>query len=358
MKRVTIVSPGRRGFNLIEALVVIAIIGVLIALLLPAVQAAREAARRMQCASNLRQIALALLNYQDAAGGFPLGGYMNPVYTAPDDSTNGNCWLVSVLPYFEQKTMYAAYNVNMNWGNLANLTAHATGISTLWCPSDPEVSQPAVVPAENVFFSWEVTDPSQQATIQFSSYAACTGSWFAQAPSWVPNWQAINDSNNGLVHLQSNRKIADIIDGTSNTLMLAERGHGLLAPERRWTWHWWVGPSRVMFTAEWPPNPQKQLPDGGVDIGPLLTGNPSVFLLAASSFHPYGCNFAFADGSVKFLKDTIDSWPFDPTTGDPTSLDVDANGVYFAKRGAKIGVYQALATRNGEEALSANQYGY
>jgi prepilin-type N-terminal cleavage/methylation domain-containing protein/prepilin-type processing-associated H-X9-DG protein len=356
MKRYTVFPRHRPGFTLIELLVVLAVIGVLVALLLPAVQAAREAARRIQCTSNMKQLALALLAYQDAAGGFPLGGYMNPVYTAPDDSTNGNCWLVSVLPYFEQKTTYNAYNVNMNWGNLANLTAHSIGMAVLWCPSDPEISHPAVVPAENVFFPWEVTDPSLQATIQFSSYAASTGSWFAQAPSWYPNWQAINASNNGLVHLQSNRKLADITDGTSNTLMLGERGHGLLAPERRWTWHWWAGPSRVMFTAEWPPNPQKNLPDGGVNIGTLLTGNPSVFLLAASSFHPGGCNYAFADGSVKFLKDTIDSWPFDPATGDPTSLDVDANGVYFVKPGAKFGVYQALATRSGGEAISAGQY--
>jgi prepilin-type N-terminal cleavage/methylation domain-containing protein/prepilin-type processing-associated H-X9-DG protein len=356
MKRVTTLSLNRRGFSLIELLVVIAIIGVLIALLLPAVQAAREAARRMQCTNNLHQLALALLNYQDAAGGFPMGGYLQPVYTLPDWGTNGNGWLVSVLPYFEQKTLYDAYNIAMNWGNLVNLTAHATGINTLWCPSDPEVSHPAVMPADQVFFPWEAANYPQPVTVQFSSYAACTGSWFVQTPPVVPNWEAINASNNGLIHLQSNRKIADITDGTSNTLMLGERGHGLLAPARRNTWHWWAGVSRVMFTAEWPMNPQKNLSDGSADIGPIINANPSVFLLAASSFHPGGCNFAFADGSVRFLKETIDSWPLDPATGDPKSLDVDANGLYFVKPGAKVGVYQALATRNGGEVLSGDQY--
>jgi prepilin-type N-terminal cleavage/methylation domain-containing protein/prepilin-type processing-associated H-X9-DG protein len=356
MKRFTFPSRARTGFSLIELLVVIAIIGVLVALLLPAVQAAREAARRIQCTDNMKQLALALLNYHDAAGGFPMGGYLQPCYTLPDCGTNGNAWLVSVLPFFEQKTLYDAYNISLNWGNLANMTAHATGMAVLWCPSDAAVSQPAVVPADQVFFSWEVSDPPQLVQIQFSSYAASTGSWFVQVPPTVPYWEQINASNNGLVHLQSNRRIADVTDGLSNTFLLGERGHGLLSPARQPTWHWWAGPSRAMFTAEWPMNPQKKLSDGSTDIGPVTNSNPSVFLLAASSFHPGGCNFALADGSVRFVKETIDTWPLDPSTGDPTSLDVDANGVYFVKPGAKVGVYQALATRNGDEALSDGQY--
>ena len=349
-------GPRRRlGFTLIELLVVIAIIGILVALLLPAVQSAREPARQVQCRNNLKQIALGVLNYHDATGAFPMGGYLQPTYTLVDWTTNGNCWLVPVLPYIEQKTLYNAYNIDMNWGNLVNLTAHATGIGTLWCPSDGSVNGGAMVPADKVFFPWEGAGYPEPVRLQFSSYAACTGSWFAQRFPDVPAWEAINDSNNGLVHFQSNRRLADITDGTSNTLLLGERAHGLLSPDRRNTWHWWLGPSRVLFTAEWPLNPQKQISDGSVNAGPIGNSNPSVFLLSASSYHPGGCQFAFADGSVRFLKDTIDSWPLDPTSGEPTGLDVDANGVPFVKRGAKVGVYQKLATRNGGEVVGADQ---
>jgi prepilin-type N-terminal cleavage/methylation domain-containing protein/prepilin-type processing-associated H-X9-DG protein len=342
------------GYTLIELLVVLAVIGILIALLLPAVQAAREAARRAHCVNNLRQVAIALHNYHDATGGFPLGGFINPTYTNPDWWTNGNAWLVAVLPYFEQGTLYNSYNIHMNWGNLANLTAHATGINTLWCPSDPEVSRPAVVPADALFFSWEADDYPDPVKINFSSYAACTGSWFAlQTFPDDPCFQAYLDSYNGLVHLHSNHRLADITDGTSQTLLLGERGHGLLAPSRRNGWHWQFGPSRVLFTAQWPLNPQKTIADTSANIGPILGANPSIFLLSASSFHVEGCNFAFADGSARFLKNSINSWPLDPFTGDPTSLDTDSTcGSFFVKKGAPIGVYQKLATRNGGEVIA------
>ena len=294
-------SRDRRGFNLIELLVVISIIGVLIALLLPAIQAAREAARRGKCVNNLKQLTLAVLNNHDVQGGFPMGGYFQPVYTLAGYTCNGNSWLVSVLPFIEQGPLYNSYNINMNANNVVNITAHATGISALWCPSDPTVSQPAVLPSTEVFFAWEAANYPHSATIQFSSYAACTGSWFGQSFSV----EAINDSNNGLVYLQSNRRIADVTDGTHETILLGERRHGLLSATVQPTWHWQFFPSRVMFTAEWPMNPQRVLADDSVDIGDILYSDPAIFLLSASSSHPGGCNFAFVDGSVRLIKDSI-----------------------------------------------------
>ena len=212
-------SRNRQGFTLIELLVVISIIAVLIALLLPADQMAREAARRAQCINNLKQVALGELNYHDSQGGFPLGGCAVPAYTRPNWISNGNSWLVSLLPYIEQQQLYNSYNVGMNTLNLANLTANATGISTLWCPSDWWVSRAATLPSDQVYFSWEAANYPNPVTVQFSSYGACTGSWFGVA-YWV---DAINQSNNGLVFIDSHRQIADVTDGTHCTILLGER---------------------------------------------------------------------------------------------------------------------------------------
>jgi len=344
----------RHGFTLIELLVVIAIIGVLVALLLPAVQAAREAARRAQCVNNLKQIALGLYNYQDVHGAFPMASYLQPTYSNPNWTTNGNAWTVGLLPFIEQQPLYNGYNTGLNYGNMAQLTAFATGINTFWCPSDWTVSTAAIMPASTPFFSWEAANYPGSVRVQFCSYAASTGSWFAQDLSSATS--PIDASNNGMVFFQSCRGLADILDGTSNTILLGERGHGLLALAERLTWHWQFAPTRVLFTAEWPPNPQRVLKDLSVSVGNILNSNPSIVLLSASSFHPGGCNFAFVDGSVHFIQNSVDCWPIDPGTGQPLGLVYDANGVPSVMQGAKVGVYQALATCSGGEVISGGAY--
>ena len=134
-----------RGFTLIELLVVIAIIAVLIALLLPAVQAAREAARRAQCTNNLKQLALAVMNYESANGVFPLGSFHDapagrPLLTVPGSGRHEHGILVRLLPYYEQAPLYNAFNANVHYFSYPNTTVLATGITSLWCPSDGVVA--------------------------------------------------------------------------------------------------------------------------------------------------------------------------------------------------------------------------
>src|SRR4051812_45828242 len=121
----------RPGFTLIELLVVIAIIAVLIGLLLPAVQAAREAARRAQCVNNLKQLGLALHNYHDTVGAFPLGRFTN--------SSDSFSPFARILPFMEQSNAFAAANFDVPWSNAINLTATQTKIATFLCPSDSQV---------------------------------------------------------------------------------------------------------------------------------------------------------------------------------------------------------------------------
>ena len=188
------------GFTLVELLVVIAIIGVLVGLLLPAVQAAREASRRSQCGNNLRQLALSVLNYESALGHLPPSCLVD---LGPTPSLlNSEPWSVfgRILPYMEQENLRRLVNLERNW-NDQPATSNVR-ISVFQCPSEPRIDEVrAEVPGGPVLYP--------------NNYGFNLGTWFVFDPK-------PNTGGNGVFYPNSNLPLARVTDGTSNTLLGAE----------------------------------------------------------------------------------------------------------------------------------------
>ena len=335
--------PNRSGFTLIEVLVAITVIGVLAALLLPAVQAARESSRRIHCASNLKQLALACHSYTDVHGTLPIG---IPRMYDSDPALNffapSQSLFVSILGQLDQQPLFNAVNFSRSIFASANSTIYATGLGALWCPSDPSIRTEVEYP----FYEDPLTEK-----IRFSSYAGCTGTWYADLSNYPdPMNRARVAQINGLFTADRGVPFAEITDGTSQTMLLSERAHGLLTGDDFQFWHWWADAVSVdtRFWTIFPLNPFDKIPDTPETYS-------SAYTSAASSFHPNGASFAFADGSVRFLKDSINSWATD-ITGYPLGVSEDNQGCFHVKPGTRLGIYQMLSTRAGNELIGADSY--
>jgi prepilin-type processing-associated H-X9-DG protein len=342
-------------------------------MLLPAVQAAREAARRAQCANNLKQIGLALLNYESADGSFP-PGFCYQAYAGSYSDGAGH--LVRILPYLEQAPLFNAVNFSIPMFYSANTTVCGTGVNLLYCPSDGMIASiEKTYPAPSTYDGGPFP-------MKYSSYAGSMGmwpTWGFVSSTWGGNQKELFQTKGVLFSIGyppgnpvmiygtsyphqpglSPVRMANITDGTSNTIAYGEHAHSLYKNAEDasgindfYDWNWWVSGNLgdTIFTTYYPMNPQRKLKTGYFGGGTFIQGDD--FVLSASSFHPGGANFAFCDGSVRFLKDTINSWTIDPTTGRPLGVAYE-NGMYIPGPGS-IGVYQALSTRDGGEVIDAN----
>lgn len=328
-----------RGFTLIELLVVIAIIAILVALLLPAVQQAREAARRTQCKNNLKQIGLAIHNYVDVANALPPSACINPQLT---DTGNNGSWGVHgrILPFLDQGNLFNEVDLTTAW-DFQNIIS-GLKIPSYACPSDPR--------------SDEARDPGQgRPTLFPTTYGFNLGSWFVYDP-------VTGQGGDGAFFPNSKLRMAAFTDGTSNTLMAAEvkawtpytRNGGpstttrpntvaeaeviiQSGPDFRITGHTEWPDGRVHhqgFTTVMPPNANTSCSDGTTTFSQCdfnswqegrdgVNGFPTYAMITSRSHHVGIVQVALMDGSVRVVSENID-----------------------------LEVYRNLGTRNGGEVIS------
>ena len=295
-------SPSR-GFTLIELLVVIAIIAVLVALLLPAVQASREAARRLQCVNNLMQIGIALKNYENAFESLPSGvvNPTGPIVEAPKGYHFN--WITQILPYLDAKPVYRRLDFNADLYAPQNGTARAVMLNVLICPSSPQTFRMARTGP----------NPPVGGDPALTSYAGCYND--AEAP--------IDVKNNGVLFLNSRVRYEDVEDGASNTIYIGEK----IAEDTELGWAsgtratlrnvgWGISTTSPPITSV-PGAPAVDEPEGQANPKPAgkaankAAGEVKTPVVGwFGSKHSGGANFGFGDGSVRFLKNSISSKVF------------------------------------------------
>lgn len=296
----------RTGFTLVELLVVIAIIGILVALLLPAVQAAREAARRSQCSNNLRQLALGAHNFHDTKKVLPSS--IRPAGLTPLPRIAGTTLL---LPYIEQSNLYNAYNQNYNWFDTVNLPVTSVKVPTFTCPSTPEPNRLDGIPESN---------PWQGNLVATTDYSPLIG-----VDRRLVTLGLVDKAGDGMLPKNQQPRLADVLDGLSNTIMFAESAgrpyvyrRGTLKfgnlPTNRTNAGGWSRPASDFsldgstYDGLSTPGPCPLNCTNGDDIGAVVFPHPyygSEGTGEAFAFHPGGAQFAFADGSVRFISQDI-----------------------------------------------------
>ncbi len=343
MTRATCRSTSRRGFTLVELLVVIAIIGVLVALLLPAVQAAREAARRAQCQNNLKNVALALLNYHDTKKEFPAPatfyGNSASAPTIPPilygyGRLHSN-WAIEVLPFLELQALYRQFSFGAAFLTTTenNRLAASTEIDLFLCPSDNGRGQKYILPNSNppiTFARGNYGLNGFQLLPDGDPMNCAAGKSSCSATSKVPQYL---DFNIGMGSVLAPQKIEKIQDGTTNTIMLAEMRVGLGTSDVRGTWA--VAACGASFhcrhAANYTNGPN-QCYGGEDDVlnnGAIVTEVTRNVLEAecmmpatydangqstVRSVHPGGVFAAMADASVRFISDFVQNGTLEDTS--------------------------------------------
>ncbi|HEV3416535.1 MAG TPA: DUF1559 domain-containing protein [Pirellulales bacterium] len=374
----------RRAFTLVELLVVITIIGILMSLLLPAVQSAREAARKLQCANNIKNLGLALLNYHTSFGAFPAssvwktgwvpnkGGNLDLTnIDKPNNNQLAETWVITILPQIEQQNLRNSFDLTNPIPNAANANARGTVLSIMLCPSDAYNQKPfdgSVSSSTNQLnvagSPWARGNYAANASLGYMGPINVNGAGTGTQPTgggWADRWCR------GVMGANASVRLDDIKDGASNTILVGEIRAGLIPQDTRGVW----AMSGAAPSALWAhgyivdhssPNSQNSDDDmlsctdvqtavGGssgsgsqgqkvlIQMGMgCWSGNGPNSQQAARSMHIGGVNTCFADGSVRFISDYVQT----------TTMSVPP--------GTNLGVWDKLNLSNDGQPIDASQF--
>jgi len=286
----------RVGFTLVELLVVIAIIGVLIGLLLPAVQAARESARRAQCQNNFRQVGIAAHSYEGSFQSFPTGLFMSGSACSGTTAYYGWGWGTFLLPYMEYQGLYGQLDFReATYASPKSWVASGNFINTYSCPSEPNYPNWVRVGST----------PLHNGPTRDDQMAGTNMAGVADSVNWTCDGSWPTPKGNGMLFNRSSVRIAEVTDGTSNTLFVGEviagkpgsivNGYGGFPSQNLGLiWITWD----ILDTH----NGINQFLNASVPMDPWVWSQGGF-----ASYHPGGCNFTMTDGSVQFVAEQIDA---------------------------------------------------
>ena len=321
-------SPEKHAFTLVEVLAVLAIIAILIALLLPAVQAAREAARRMECTTQFKQLGIAIHSYAGTHDQLPPGRML----------LDRGVW-IAILPYAEAQLVFDSFNFSVHPDMTENRTAELARPNLFVCPSDSGSRQLRPRPTSD----GQTTGAAE--LMATTSYGAMYGTLPLDTGTYVANRPDPRGQIDGCFNDMSKIGLANITDGLSNTAFASERALGEINAARTESMGLWTSSSggTTLLLAMLPPNAFRRLWPGA-----QLANITTLPVESASSSHPGGVNVLLGDGSVRFVKETIESWTIDPASKMPSGILQWTDGFLNVPR---RGLWQALTTRAGGEIL-------